>query len=1062
MAGQNWTDAQKSVIDSRGENLLVSAAAGSGKTTVMIERIVSLIKEGVSLADMAVCTFTNASAADMRDKLTRRLGELAGAFPSMCTQLRILPQADISTLHKWCNKIIKTYFYASDMDAAYEILDDSEAAALLDESIERALEEEITAQDEYFLKLYDIMLSGRKHKKLKKIVKKLYDYSMVQPNPSDWLSSCYGISDESAREEIQSAIDKKCGEILQKAKILLSDICSAGFVTDFEMAENLVATLIGGGALIETVRFNAKRDLQFKNLHESLLSLRKQYNEKVLARSYEVSLLPSAQDTFGYLNVLIRIVRRVREIYAQSKSVHSYADYSDLEHETLKILNSGMADGIFEKYKYVFVDEYQDINPLQEAILTRFNGTMFFVGDVKQSIYGFRMCAPEFFVGKRSKFLSGEGGRVIELNANFRSDNQILQFVNKIFSRCMTPEFGKVDYSGDACFEQGRNLFDNAVISKFVKIPKEEKQLPEPKIYSVLAHDYTAENEGLECETDLVLGHILELLSKNITDNGVNRPVAFSDIAILVRGRDKFSETLMRKLTRAEIPVSINAAEDIFSHRSIVCLISYLKLIDNLYDDVSMAAVMLSCFGNFSDDDLAKLRINFPAEYFYESVLQAAQSNAKVKEFIALVQKFAVFAKAVKVDELAGYITAETEYFKLVLSIWGEAEAAALSEFLDSLKDNNFALSLYEYISRLNAAKQELSPAAETHAVRIMTIHSSKGLEFPFVLLPNINKKFNVRDLSEPMLLGRGVSLKYFDWNSRTAVETLQYTCEKLRLKKTLLEEEMRILYVALTRAKYQIAIFGQIKNEGEIGETVLPEDANCYFDWIYPAIAAPEIFSREESRLQVDATVKKSIIFAKPNEELATKIKQRIDFVYPQSRKIVKSNVTKLISDANLEEKIEYVGGGGDDDRALKTGTAYHKIMEKIDFYLPFQDEWARLSRDYSAEISLVDKDKICAAAAKMADFTKGAVIFKEQQFVLLKNVSQTDTLIQGVIDLIVLRGGRAEIVDYKTTRGQNLLSAQYAFQLAYYAEAVESILKIKVDNKYIYSFKTNELIEM
>lgn len=976
----NWTAAQEAAITEKSSKILVSAAAGSGKTSVMIERVARLICGGEQLEGMAICTFTKRAAADMKLKLTNKLKALAAQNTCAERALKSIAQADISTLHSWCSKLIKTYFYAVNVDPNFEIMPEASQKLELARAIEKVIGEQVLAADEAFIELYDILRSGRKHSALAKLVKRIFEQAVSQPDPQGFLQKC----------TIQEHSDEYYMDILiaQKAPI-----------------EESYAT---------------------------------------------------EEQTLKHVRVLVRLANAVMERYSAVKDRKAWLDYADLEQQTLKLLRSDYAGLVKSKYKYIFIDEYQDINPLQEELL-KLDTNMFYVGDVKQSIYGFRMCAPEFFMAKREDYITNGTGKALELNKNWRSDNKILQFVNKVFNKVMTLDFGKVDYLNVAAFEDGSDIYENSVVFSLVKLQGKKENTDEPKMYSVINHDYGSED--FKAEQKLILQHILYLITTTIPDeNGEARAVNFSDIAILVRTRDDYAFGLMTLLKSAGIDCSFTDSTSISAHKYIGFLIDYLRLIDNSRDDISLAAVMLQ-FGEFTNAELSEVRISAGDNCsFFEAVsLYASKTEhlgVKINQFMQKVQHYRQLSASVDANYLCQTLVTDYDYFKTVYAAEGENEAQALAQMLESVENSPYNASLYEYLQSLDVDSNDLSVLEKANSVRVMTIHAAKGLEFPFVIMANLSKKFDWRDLYEKMLVSeRGISLKYFNYFSHTTTLTAKMALELIRLKNKLMEEEMRILYVALTRPIYQLAIFGSYAKEPVDTE---PQNAKNYLDWLWGAGGEYLVRYEEQDCLSDLTAPEPKIIFKKPNAALVEKIKNQINFTRVEEHLPVKTNVSKILADSESAAKIIYTAGGEGDDRALERGTAYHKVMELLDFDAPFAGEWDRILKEYPLAI-LADCAKIERAAVKIKQLTLGAKIYRELPFVY-----NATSLIQGVIDLLILRGESIIIVDYKTTRLENLTKENYGEQLSLYAMAAQNILGVKVDKKLLYSFEKGDFVEL
>lgn len=1051
-----YTKAQEEVINSKENNMLVSASAGSGKTTVMIERILRLISEGESLENMVVVTFTKASAADMKAKLTTRLRKVGGehAFAA----LKFIPAAEISTLHSWCQRIIKSHFYAIDVDPNFEVIEQNDADIILNKCIEDTIDEFIEKGESAFTELYEIQLSGRTHKNLRELINRIYVFTTKLSDPELWLEQCLGeYQFHSAHIEVlMSCMEKEKTGLLHSAKELLSDTLAANFKRNFAACESLVTSLENGA---DTVSAYGRIPEEFAYLNDRLKNLKERissFNERV----EEILSSVHPQDVKKYAEVLKNMTTTVMQKYSSAKKEKAFLDYSDLEHFAYNILQTEEKEEIFSGYKYVFVDEYQDISPLQESILEAATANMFFVGDVKQSIYAFRMCKPEIFVRRYNDYNSGtRGGKVIELNKNFRSESKILDFCNDIFSRFMTKDFGSVDYENTAKFEASlHSLYSPAIIVKLVEKQAQEKQISE--LYDMNQED--SDNDVEAAQINLMVEHIAEILRGSITENGLTRPVAPEDIAVILRSDSgaSFSEKLSQKLNLIEVPNSYFQSIELSKHKCLLSLLNYFKVLYNSFDDIALTGLMLSFFGGFSEEELAKIREKNDDKFFYLAVNNYLSENDELSErlrlFINKVEEYKQLAYCLRADELAGKIVSDYGYFLRVLSEeGGENNVKLLSSFLKALQNYKTAGSVSEFVASLSHKEPSIEIENGENCIQIMTAHKSKGLEFPFVLIGNIQKKFNDADLKKDILLESdlGLVIKSFSDNERVKQNTSLYLRAREIIKKRAREEELRVLYVALTRAKYQLALFGIVeKNEEE------KEDATIksFYDWLKPFIKPfKKVYSLTECSFSPDTlpVIKQNKITR--NENLISAIKRNIETVYEYNHKDIKTSVTRLLGEDEENEKPNYIVGG-QDDRAGERGSAYHKIMELIDFKADFSQNVEKLQM-YKDLVALVNCEEIERAYEVIGKLIGDSKFYREQQFVFEKD----GQLVQGVIDLIIIRENNIVIVDYKTTKKENIFSSDFDMQTKIYAEAAEKILKMKVSNRFIYSFALGKCIE-
>jgi len=1186
MVFDKFTSAQRAAINGDGE-ILVSASAGSGKTTVMIQRILRLLEGGEELTSMVVCTFTKSAASDMRTKLSAQLSQITDAAAEDQTSapawaekaIEKLPTAEISTIDAFCARLVRNYFYYADgIDPAFEVPDEAEADALLNLSVDEAVSESLAAGDPDFDELYEILSPRRNEKRLSGIVKRMYEFAAIHPDPDAWFVNASKATGDHAGhvEALCGYYDAAIPAFLRRAAALKTRCECVGFVRCAQSVSEFYDEVLSGQAEIKKLSGIKPASAAQDELYERYKKLRSAYKDFCAERE-EALLSADPSESAGTAAILTGLAQRAAKIYAAKKQRKSQCDFNDVERAAYRILcNPCAAAEVNAKYRRLFVDEFQDINPLQNAIFDKLSAKRFYVGDVKQSIYGFRLSDPGIFAGHEAAYLqsgriSGEAGAghgerrsVIRLNANFRSDSGILRFCDRVFADVMTKGFGGVDYEGAARFNDTGlgSLFAVPVVCGLVRVSEPENsrtanyrlQAPcaddifdpahsvpgtgrrLPGVYSVKNHIFLDEEASAQsAEADWVVEHILSLKKRSVTEDGRERAVEFGDIAVLLRSPGKFAGMLCEKLRRAGVPVAEQKSADATKNQAARELMNYLRLIDNRRDDIALASVLKSPFGGFcSDGELAAVRIwadKMPggAEWpFFAAAERYAGNNGAAQKLATLFRNLSRYEKISRVTgfaELAGKICAEHDYFKYALSLPdGKSAAEGLSKFLDALsglpQDRDFCSAL----NAIDAGAVKISAGGEAGAVRVMTVHAAKGLEFPFVVLPNLSKAFNLDDIKRDCILNVefGAALKRFDIKNRQTAKTSLYRRAALEARKKLCEEEMRVLYVALTRAKYQTALFARVKENYEPKEG---SDALCPLDWLYPAMK-PLAEWREQRSEELDAALVATrdvpvpkVVFAKPGEELMRRIRAYTDYVYPYPRLPVKLTVTQMArdgepggEDANPIEGPRYTAADGNlpesagggfkadsnyspkpggcvsiykstppvinssachsrsvirhspSDIPFASGTdigdAYHKFLEIADFAAPFPENLSRFSEDYPDIAKLVHKNIAENALEIIAERVRGRKYYRELPFIYCL---ETGVLLQGVIDLMIEGAdGSIEIVDYKTGRIADEQLQFYQKQIGLYASSAERILKKPVVRKSIFAVSSGEFYEV
>ena len=1075
----SFTEEQNQAINSREKKLLVSASAGSGKTTVMIRRILSLIEEGASLENMVVCTFTRSAAADMRDKLQNALLKSVddgSEFAAIAErELLLLPTAEISTLHSWCQRLIRTYFYVIGADPAFEIADEEEANAMLSEAIDEAVEEKIADGDADFTEFYDVMLSGRTDHALKKLVREVYHYAEAQSDPEEWMKngSTEGLRHpEYAEMLVDSVRVRLIARFLPRAKDLLSRTAEAGFKRNFPAVEALVQKIITASPEPLPVPGGRIPD-EFRTLNDEYKRLKDAYL-KAERSVLDFDETPDPDErTRAFTRVLLELTASAKNKYAEEKKRRARLDYSDLEHLTVKLVeNPACAEEIKARYRYIFVDEYQDVNPLQERIISALDGaSLFLVGDVKQSIYAFRMCDPNIFLRKYAHYEENGFSAPIELNANFRSSKEILDFVNRTFSPLMTENFGKINYRDSAMLTSGAGITGGNVNLNLI-VSGGEKSFP-VGVYSVLGGGSGVQGDA-EAEANRVVVDIVNLLENgkvNLSD-GTSRPVRESDIAVLAATRGSRLGLIHSKLKKAGVNASLADALRFASVSEIARLTEFMKYVVFGADDVALVSVLLSPIAGLTEDELALVRMTGdPTEKRFFAVCEsyAATKNDetadKLREFFALSERYRGYARTHTACEFVGRLVAEKNWFpRVAAGDDPDLKTDALTAFLDHLAASKYGSSIGEYVEYLSSSVAETDRNPATDAVSIMTVHASKGLEFPFVFLVDTAHGFNFTETFGRVMLdgALGVCMKNFDLNERTVtVNKLTYVAG-LWKRRSLAEESMRLLYVALTRPKQGLYVYAAVseKTADALREGTLdtdPEAGGCFFDWLAPAYPGYGYNVYAAGDCTAVNEEQEVPVIPPPDEEFAAVLDEYYDA--PKRNAPIHANVKKSVTaigrEAEDEIPQEYLAGA-DDDRALEKGNAYHKAMEKADYSLS-ANEAAKKLRATEPTFALVDEGEFVTAFEAVKARVAGRKIYREKQFVY----NPGGTLIQGVIDLLATDGKTCEIIDYKTSKLSTILSGEYDVQLAAYALAAEEITGMTANKASIYSFRGGRFID-
>lgn len=1077
-----FTENQIKAMNERNCNLLVSASAGSGKTTVLISRVVNLILgkdttpdggrvdykgEKASLDNMVICTYTRAAAADMRDKLqTALIAEEEKGNKTASEQLELLPSAEISTIHSWCQRLLKNYFYAVGLDPAFDLLDERESVAMLNETIDEVIDARIEKSEENFVTLYEILMSKRSDFALKEILGRIYTFSRAQADPERYLSETafFGVDNP---EVIEQEYKKSVERFMARYRAIFTDLLDKcekyGLNTRIKQLTSAIAYTNGNADKIENKGTNKIPELI--PLDEEVEAVVKKFREKIKSIKENGELPPANNRKF--VEQIVSMVQEVDERFSRKKQRKAKLDYSDLEHYTVKLLKTEYADEIRKRYRYVFVDEYQDVNPLQEQIILALTGVnQFMVGDVKQSIYAFRMCDPTIFLNKQKRYDEFGFEPPLELNDNFRSQSEILDFANEVFDEVMTEDFGGINYKEKARLNAGLNEHGGAISLFAIKSAKTEERAG---VYSVAENIDIETVSDLSAEVDAVVNRIGDLVSGRAT----GAPVDPSSIAVLYSSRSARVGMIYEKLRRLNISASIKDDIKFTSVKQIGRLCKFLKYILDERDDIALLASLKSPAGDISDEELVKIRqFDGKEKSFNALVKNYAQNNGdeialKLRDFLAYADECRQFSYTVNAGELIGKIVADKAWFKYIFALPdAKLNADTLNSFLEFAVNSTYGESLKTFVDYMEQENLDYKRPPSANAVKIMTIHSSKGLEFEYVFLIDASRNFNHMDATSSVIRDDkyGLCLENFDELERKKNKNKLRLVASEKLVRADKEERARLLYVALTRPKKELYVFAKVEDKdpllkgNAVGKYEDYSSAKSFFDWLRPLYAKHgfEIIDGTKSE-EIIETDEKTARYAYAGEDFSKELREYLTFSKKVERAVVKKSATAIMMDEAEENeiKVEYIAGEGD-DRAIEIGNAYHKAMEIISFDAPFNSEWDRIKGGFNIE-KLVDKEKLRTAHKVVGEFVKGKKWLKEQQF-MYKNGE--NMLVQGIIDLLVIDGDEFVVVDYKTSKVERIETGIYDAQLKVYCDACAKILNAKPRRPLIYSFNAGKFI--
>lgn len=1130
----NYTKEQEQAIFLRGKNIMVSAGAGAGKTRVLVSRMAELImdKEHPIEADrFLVMTFTNAAAAEMKERIGTELEERLEKDPDnlyLRKQIRKIRQADISTIHSFCNHLIRTHYNELAIDPSFRIGEEGELFLLRQQAVEQVLEEAYASGRESFLQFVEAYAPGKNDTVLEEMIEDLYHFSRSFPNADGWfektgkeaaiLAGKDGWDTSAAVTLLLSKAQKESLQIQEELYQLLESVTEDSpekytgllqeikeYIDSLTQAKdyNSYYKVLSQKSISSFPRASQKE--KEWELYEEVKEFHQKVREQINSQKENVFTTPAeelqreAAVIYPLLEEYMALTKRFAEIYFLCKKEKNVYDFDDLEHFALELLvesydkqgeaqPSETAKELSKKYKMIFVDEYQDTNLVQETILemllNKKHNSLFTVGDVKQSIYRFRQARPDLFLRRKDQYISqADAGVSIELRDNFRSAPGVLTFTNYIFSQLMEKEFGGVDYNEKTALRPGDGgpMMQDEETSEILFFQKDSasalKEVPE----DILA------------ESAVICKRIKELIEEGYH---------YGDMVILLRSGAGRMEPMAEFLEQEGIPVSCYNKTGYFQTREITVMLNYLSIVDNIYQDIPMASVMLSSIGKFTEEELVKLRVlieepvrgkytlyDFMRLYMQEGTEE--ELKKKIRDFLMDLLYFRQQKKEQPLSTLLWDIYERTGfYYDVQLMPDGEKRKENLLMLLKKAEDYEktvFKGLFYfnRYMKQLKSYEIEMGEAGtsmeEEDVVKIMTIHKSKGLEFPVVFVSGLSKKFNRMDLNKAVLCHPelGIGMECVNTTLRFHHPSLMKKAIQEKVWKDTLEEEMRILYVAMTRAKRKLILTGVIKSEElEAGMRASIQAqkwrAGSMMDWILPVMAEQfrntdkiwlkarlfswsdieELFNareREEATFsyrhfiekyvegQDSSLIKKAFSHVYPNME-ATKWKRKYSVSELKSlSQITLPNEESVVYEPDEEERIipqflkeerEEVGGAA-------KGTIVHKIMEmlpfaKIQTKKQLFDWITDLEQNYpeSKQISAkwlyrgIEAFLFSEQGEKIRKMDEAGKVKKELPFTVGLPVSlinqdteaEDTVVVQGVIDACADMGNHLCLIDYKT----------------------------------------------
>jgi ATP-dependent helicase/nuclease subunit A len=1134
-----WTKEQEAAIYTSGKDVLVAAAAGSGKTAVLVERIIQklLNKENpVDIDSLLVVTFTNAAAQEMRNRVGTALEEAVAAEPSsihLKKQLSLLQRASISTLHSFCLDVVKQHAYLLDLDPAFRIANEMEADLLKQEVMEDLFEKWYGAEDieqEGFFAVVDRFSNDRSDAAVEELILALYHFAIQNPWPDDWLgelATAYEIDRDWKESElawlkiIRREVRSQFAAIKDEMQLAM-DIANeadgpfhyidaieqdlAGLQDALDLLHNWddLQEFMSSSTFVrlsgKKIECDERKKEKVKNLRDTYKKRWNKMKDQWFKRNL-ASHVEDMQEMAPVVKKLTELVKTFKDQFTKVKKEKAIVDFSDLEHYCLalfldekatsdKLEPSKVSHYYRDKFSELLIDEYQDTNLVQETLLTLISdqsgtGNMFMVGDVKQSVYRFRHAEPKLFIQKYRDFAEAASpAERIDLARNFRSREQVLTGANYIFRQILDQELGEIDYDKNAELIYGNKMYDDMPYAKpnpeLVIIDREaeetaavsedeedyqdlEKAQLEARVYAEKIKTWIGQKDG----------NPLQVVDKA---TGTQRNFQYRDAVILLRAMSNWGPVIVEELKKQGIPVYAELSTGYFEAIEVKVMISFLKVIDNPRQDIPLASVLRSPIVGLNEDELAAVRLAEKGSYFYDAMKKYTKTNRdetadKINGFLEKLEEFRFASRQGALSELIWNIYMETGYYDFVGGMPGgrqrQANLRALYDRARTYEETSFRglFRFLRFIERMEENNDDLGAARalseQEDVVRIMTIHKSKGLEFPVVILGAMDKQFNLMDLNQQYLLHKemGFASKYIDPVKRITYPTLFYHALKQEKMRELLSEEMRVLYVALTRAKEKLVMVGNVNSmEDKLkkwermmdhAEWVLPAhfrmESKTYLDWVGPALIRHKdnsILRREEelisglNEINLDPSKwKVSIIHGSELSNLDESQKEK----HENLRDIIINWKKAPVSDERLDMKVdkrlsfEYASKEATRLRAKQTVTEIKRQREIKDEYSADQ-----LVQQYKAPIvkrpNFMQKEKTITSAEK------GTAMHTVMQHIPMENVLREEEIaafVKNLMDKEIITSEQASIIDVSN------IAAFFATPIAGYMREVEPVYR-------------------
>ncbi len=1185
-----WTKEQQQAIDLRGKSLLVAAAAGSGKTAVLVERIIQIISDEshpVHLDELLVVTFTNAAAAEMKERIGAAIQQQLLEHPMsehLYRQSLLLHKAQIITLHAFCLELVRQNFFRLGLDPQLKIADETENQLLLTEALDDVLEvyysDETTL--EQFIQLVD-QYGGREDEQLRDVLLQLYNMAQSMAQPEVWLRQVVACGEADwfalAAQDMERQLHTAQQRLIKALNLASTDQGLTRYLFQIEKEYNWVCELLlalkegwevlevqlqagGFDRLPATKKGTFNEDIKAQvtayrdDAKEQIKTLRSQYfNRPRQEQLVELAAQQSVKE------LLVELVLALMEQFRLKKAEKNLMDFHDMEHfcfqllyekkeETTELAFTELALQLKEQYYEVMVDEYQDINDLQEAILQAVSkeNNLFMVGDIKQSIYGFRMANPQLFADKYASFPAKEASdedcfavsQRLDLNRNFRCRRNVVDGVNQVFSHLMDGQNGDLLYDDNAALVYGADYPD--VLDGQRPIPEQVHLFVITQTSDAIEADEeraddaeqplsTMEEEGLLLcrEIQTLMNEKAQVFDKRLQGY---RDITWRDMVVLLRSPKASGAVYANILKEAGVPAAVDIGDGYFSAWEIQIVLSMLHIIDNPLQDLPLLAVLKAPFFQFSEEELAQLRLLAPRGYFYHCFMRAVDANSNIAEalrekantFLNQLQQWRRLARQQDLSSLIWQLYKDTGFYEycgaLRDGIQRQANLRALYERARAYEKTSFkgVFQFLRFLKQMQENNADLEPARilsdNENVVRILSIHKSKGLEFPVVFIGGMGRRFNLRDARQEFLLDKDYGLAFSAVDGALEIKYHTIAQRVISQKKRIeaLQEEKRVIYVAMTRARERLYLIGSCADPSKRQEIAV-DRASCYLDWLLPLPLQQPLWEVQYlpagtiscaiSDSEKLPPLRQALMAGEPLQSSgrwAAQIDAQLSWQYEKPQFInvkVQSSVTELKQKFNTETEYTNLQFSFDTRpeaviekeglTSAEKGTLLHLLLSRVDLH-------ADITADYLEQlVAELEAKKFIAAGSADEIALQGILNFfnsplgqrllaadadkryRELPFITALDSHDLDetlpkgeknVLVQGIIDCLWQEAdGQWVLVDYKSDHIRrdetHLILKRYSGQMKLYRYAVEKILGQPVKEAYFYLVSSGMIVE-